>query len=98
MLLYKCKMYEKYSAWNSVKGQRKKIIQILLKASFAIKQSQVKGPSQKIQFLGIRWQDGHFQFPKDVINKITAGSPPTSKKDFLGVVGFWRTHILDYCP
>jgi len=52
----------------------KKIIQILLKASFAIKQSKVKEPAQEIQFLGIKWQDGHFQFPKDVINKITAMS------------------------
>jgi len=32
----------------------------------------------------------------DVINKIAAMSPPTSKKEaqaFLGVVGFWRMHI-----
>jgi len=35
----------------------------------------------------------------DVINKIAAMSPPTSKKEaqaFLGVVGFWRMHIPDY--
>ncbi|KAK4807003.1 hypothetical protein QYF61_000332 [Mycteria americana] len=35
----------------------------------------------------------------DVINKITAMSPPTSKKEtqaFLGVVGFWRMHIPNY--
>lgn len=58
----------------------KKIIQILLKASFTIKQSQVKGPAQEIQFLGIKWQDGRCQIPTDVINKITAMSPPTSKR------------------
>ena len=35
----------------------------------------------------------------DVINKITAMSPPTNKKEtqtFLGVVGFWRMHIPNY--
>jgi len=35
----------------------------------------------------------------DVINKIAAMSPPTSKKEaqaFLGVVGFWRMHIPNY--
>ncbi|KAK4817256.1 hypothetical protein QYF61_005469 [Mycteria americana] len=66
----------------------KKIIQILLKASFAIKQSKVKGPAQEIQFLGIKWQDGRRQIPMDAINKITAISPPSSKKEtqaFLGV-------------
>ncbi|KAK4826299.1 hypothetical protein QYF61_007146 [Mycteria americana] len=39
------------------------------------------------------------QIPMDVINKITAMSPPTSKKEtqaFLGVVGFWRLHIPNY--
>ncbi|KAK4828266.1 LOW QUALITY PROTEIN: hypothetical protein QYF61_024931 [Mycteria americana] len=77
----------------------KKIVQILLKAGFAIKQSNVKGPPQEIQFLGIKWQDGRRQIPMDVINKITAMSPPTSKKEtqaFLGVVGFWRMHIPNY--
>ncbi|KAK4806727.1 hypothetical protein QYF61_007525 [Mycteria americana] len=80
----------------------KKIVQILLKAGFAIKQSKVKGPAQEIQFLGIKWQDGRRQIPMDVINKITAMSPPTTKKEtqaFLGVkapgetrgrpLGFW---------
>ncbi|KAK4811243.1 hypothetical protein QYF61_022140 [Mycteria americana] len=74
----------------------KKIVQILLKAGFAIKQSKVKGPAQEMQILGIRWQDGRRQIPMDVINKITAMSPPTSTKEtqaFLGVVGFWRMHI-----
>ena len=73
-----------------------KIVQILLKAGFAIKRSKVKGPAQEIQFLGKKWQDGHHQIPMDVINKIATMSPPTSKKEaqaFLGVVGFWRMHI-----
>ncbi|KAK4807215.1 hypothetical protein QYF61_024335 [Mycteria americana] len=77
----------------------KKIVQILLKAGFAIKQSKVKGPVQEIQFLGIKWQDGRRQIPMDMINKITVMSPPTSKKEtqaFLGVVGFWRMHIPNY--
>ncbi|KFW63924.1 hypothetical protein AS28_13593, partial [Pygoscelis adeliae] len=82
-----------YSVWGNTaeagfeKG--KEIVQILLKAGFAIKQSKVKGPAQDIQFLGIKWQDGRHQIPMDVINKITAMSPPTSKKEtqaFLGVV------------
>ncbi|KAK4806255.1 hypothetical protein QYF61_013399, partial [Mycteria americana] len=77
----------------------KEIVQILLKAAFAIKQSKVKGPAQEIQILGIKWQDGRRQIPMDVINKITAMSPPSSKKEtqaFLGVVGFWRMHIPNY--
>jgi len=76
-----------------------KIVQILLKAGFAVKRSKVKGPAQEIQFLGIKWQDGCRQIPVDVINKIAAMSPPTSKKEaqaFLGVVGFWRMHIPNY--
>ncbi|RMC00725.1 hypothetical protein DUI87_22752 [Hirundo rustica rustica] len=79
------------------KGQ--KIIQILLKTGFAIKRSKVKGPSQKIQLLGVKWQDGWRQIPTEVINKITAMSPPTSKKEtqaFLGAIGFWRMHIPEY--
>ncbi|TRZ07003.1 hypothetical protein HGM15179_020100 [Zosterops borbonicus] len=35
----------------------------------------------------------------EVINKITAMSPPTSKKEtqaFLGAIGFWRMHIPEY--
>jgi len=73
-----------------------KIVQILLKASFAVKRNKVKGPAQEIQFLGIKWQDGRRQIPMDVINKIATMSPPTSKKEaqaFLGAVGFWRMHI-----
>ncbi|KFP57616.1 hypothetical protein N323_04152, partial [Cathartes aura] len=77
----------------------KKIIQMPLKASFAIKQSKVKGPAQEIQFLGIKWQDGRLHIPMDVINKTAAMSPLTSKKEmqaFLGIVGFWRMHIPNY--
>jgi len=76
-----------------------KIVQILLKASFAIKRRKVKGPAQEIQFLAIKWQDGCRQIPMDVINKVVVMSPPTSKKEvqaFLGVVGFWRMHIPNY--
>jgi len=76
-----------------------KIVQILLKAGFAIKRSKVQGPAQEIQFLGIKWQDGCRQIPMDVFNKMAAMSPPTSKKEaqaFLGVVGFWRMHIPNY--
>ncbi|KAK4827198.1 hypothetical protein QYF61_015226 [Mycteria americana] len=77
----------------------KKIVQIPLKDRFVIKQSKVKGPAQEIQVLGIKWQDGRHQIPMDVINKITAVSPPTGKKEtqaFLGIVGFWRMHIPNY--
>ncbi|RMC16306.1 hypothetical protein DUI87_08522 [Hirundo rustica rustica] len=76
-----------------------KIIQILLKAGLAIKQSKVKGPAREIQFLGVKWQDGRRQIPTEVINKITTMSPPTSKKEtqaFLGAIGFWRMHIPEY--
>lgn len=37
--------------------------------------------------------------PTDMINKISAMSPLTSKKEtqaFPGTVGFWRMHILEY--
>ncbi len=79
------------------KGEQ--IIQILLQAGFAIKRSKVKGPAQEIQFLGIKWQDGRRHIPADVIDKITAMSPPINKKEtqsFLGVVGFWRMHVPNY--
>ena len=79
------------------KGEQ--IIQIPLCAGFAIKQSKVKGPAQEIQFLGIKWQDGCRHIPADVIDKITAMSPPINKKEtqsFLGVVGFWRMHVPNY--
>ncbi|GAB0207263.1 hypothetical protein GRJ2_003191900 [Grus japonensis] len=77
----------------------KRVIQILLKAGFMIKKSKVKGPAQEIQFLGIKWQDGHHHVPMDVVNKIAAMSPPANKKEtqaFLGLVGFWRMHIPGY--
>ncbi|RMC19987.1 hypothetical protein DUI87_00832 [Hirundo rustica rustica] len=75
------------------------IIQILLGASFAIRQSKVKGPAREIQLLGVKWQDGQQQIPTEVINKIPAMSPPTSKKEtqaFLGAIGFWGMHIPEY--
>ncbi|KFU85499.1 hypothetical protein M959_10110, partial [Chaetura pelagica] len=77
----------------------KKIIPILLDAGYAVKRSKVKGLSQEIQFLGIKWQDDRRQIPVDVINKVTAMAPPSTKKDtqtFLGTVGFWRMHIPCY--
>ncbi|NXF28480.1 POL3 protein, partial [Rhodinocichla rosea] len=76
-----------------------KIIQILLKAGLAIKQSKVKGPAQEIQFLGIKWQDGRRHVPAEVVDKIANMSPPANKKEtqaFLGLVGFWRMHIPGY--
>ncbi|RMC22082.1 hypothetical protein DUI87_02954 [Hirundo rustica rustica] len=79
--------------------RKEKIIQILLEAGFAIKKSKVKGPAQGIQFLGIKWKHGRCQIPTDVINKITAMSPPTNEKEtqaFLGSIGFWRMHIPEY--
>ena len=56
----------------------------------------MKGPAQEFQFLGVKWQDGRRHIPTDVVNKITAMSLPTNKKEtqsFLGVVGFWRMHV-----
>ena len=79
------------------KGEQ--VIQILLSAGFAIKRSKVKGPAQDIQFLGVKWQDGRRHIPTDVVDKITAMSPPTSKKEtqsFLGAVGFWRMHVPNH--
>ncbi|RMC15992.1 hypothetical protein DUI87_08199 [Hirundo rustica rustica] len=89
--------------WGNTAGEvfekGEKIIQILLKAGFAIKRSKVKGLAQEIQFLGVKWQDEQREIPTEVINKITAMSPPTSKKKtqaFLGAIGFWRMHIPEY--
>ncbi|TRZ08989.1 hypothetical protein HGM15179_018114 [Zosterops borbonicus] len=45
--------------------EKGEIIQILLKAGFAIKQSKVKGPAKEIQFLGLKWQDGCRQILKE---------------------------------
>lgn len=58
----------------------------------------VKGPAQEIQFLGVKWQDGHHQIPMEVINNIAAMSPLTKKETqaFLGAVGFWRMHTSEY--
>ncbi|RMC17933.1 hypothetical protein DUI87_05602 [Hirundo rustica rustica] len=64
-----------------------------------ITQIKVKGPAREIQFLEVKWQDGWHQIPTEVINEITAMSPPTSKKEtqaFLGAIGFWRMHIPEY--
>ncbi|KFP34294.1 hypothetical protein N325_02272, partial [Colius striatus] len=77
----------------------KKRIQILPKAGFTIKQSKIRGPVQEIQFLGTKRQDGRHHIPVEVINKISAMSPPTNKKEthaFLDAVGFWRMHIPNY--
>ncbi|RMC20738.1 hypothetical protein DUI87_01590 [Hirundo rustica rustica] len=52
--------------------EKGEIIQILLKAGFAIKKSKVKGPAREIQFLEVKWQDRRRQIPTEVINKITA--------------------------
>ncbi|NWU18580.1 POL3 protein, partial [Cephalopterus ornatus] len=84
---------------EEVSKKGKKIIQILLGAGFAIKKRKVKRPAREIQFLGVKWQDGHRQIPTEVINKITAMAPPTSTKEtqaFLGAIGFWRMHIPEY--
>ncbi|NXK43364.1 TF29 protein, partial [Piprites chloris] len=84
---------------EEVSEKGKKIIQILLGAGFAIKKCKVKGPAREIQFLGVKWQDGRRQIPSEVIDKITAMTPPTSKKEmqaFLGAIGFWRMHIPEY--
>ncbi|RMB89567.1 hypothetical protein DUI87_34035 [Hirundo rustica rustica] len=74
------------------------VIQILLEASFTVKMSEVKGPAHEIQLLGKKWQDRRRQIPTDVINKITAMSPPTNKEKqaFLSAIGFWRMHIPEY--
>ncbi|KFQ36702.1 hypothetical protein N332_01047, partial [Mesitornis unicolor] len=75
------------------------IIEILLKAGFAIKRSKVKGPARDIQFLGVKWQEGRRQIPVDTITKITAMSRPTKRQEtqaFLGTVGFWKMHIPGY--
>ncbi|KAJ7422961.1 hypothetical protein WISP_35631 [Willisornis vidua] len=76
-----------------------KIIQILLRAGFAIKKSKVKGPAREIQFLGVKWQDEQQQIPTEISNKIVAMAPLTNKKEmhaFLGAISFWRMHILEY--
>lgn len=47
----------------------KKIIQVLLKAGYAIEQSKVNGPAQEIQILGVKWQDECYHVPMDVGKK-----------------------------
>lgn len=64
-----------------VSEKGKKVAQILLKAGFAIEQNKVKGPEQEIQFLGIKWQGELIWIPMDVINKVTAMSPLSRKKE-----------------
>lgn len=51
-----------------------KIIHILLKAGFAIKQNKVKRTAQEYQFLEVKYH----QIPMDMVKKIAAISPPTS--------------------
>ncbi|KAJ7415615.1 hypothetical protein BTVI_37791 [Pitangus sulphuratus] len=75
------------------------ILEIITNCLEAIRKSKVKGPAREIQFLGVKWQDGHHQIPTEVINKITEMAPPISKKEtqaFLGAIGFWRMHIPEY--
>lgn len=71
---------------------------MLLRASLAIRQSEVKEPAQEIPLLGIKWQDERYQIPMDVINKITAMWPPMSKKEtnFLRLFFFFFWHIPNY--
>ena len=72
--------------------EREKIIQIFLKAGFAIQIFKVKRHLQEIQFLEIKWQDGYHHIAMDVTNKITAMFPPADKNEtqtFLGIVDFW---------
>lgn len=76
-------------AWdNTAEGfdKGKKIIQILVKVSFAIKKGKVKTPAQDIQSLRIKWQDGCHKIPTEVIKEITAMSPSTSKKETQAVL------------
>ncbi|RMC02853.1 hypothetical protein DUI87_20045 [Hirundo rustica rustica] len=64
-----------------------------------LQKSKVKGSAQEIQFLKVKWQDRRRQIATKVINKTTATSPQTSKKEtqaFLGAIGFWRMHIPEY--
>lgn len=50
-----------------------------------------------MQFLELKWKDGHRHIPMDVVNNVTATSPPANKKEtsaFLDVVDFWRMYVL----
>lgn len=76
-----------------------KITQIILEASFATKQSKVKGPARETQISGIKWQHWHYQIAMDVVNKTAATFLPMSRKEaeaFLGSVGFWKMHIPEH--
>ncbi|KAF1505426.1 Transposon Tf2-9 polyprotein, partial [Eudyptula minor novaehollandiae] len=87
--------------WGNTAGEvfekGKEIVQILLKAGFAIKQSKVKGPAQEIQFLGIKWQDGHSAaIPPDTLRKIEEPQMPQSRKELqqlMGTSGYCREHV-----
>ncbi|PKU33224.1 hypothetical protein llap_16472 [Limosa lapponica baueri] len=88
-----------YRGLNQVAPPLNAAVPDMLQLHYELESKEVKGPAQEIQFLAIKWQDGRRQIPKDVINKITAMSPPTNKKEtqtFLGIVGFWRMHIPGY--
>lgn len=71
--------------------EKRRIIQIILKAVSVTKQSTVNGPAQEIQFLGLKRQGRCDHISGGVINKIT--TKKTETQDFLGVVFFWRMHI-----
>lgn len=60
-----------------------------MKACFAIKQSKVKRLAQEIELLGVKWQDGQYQIPIDMISKIAAISSPTSKKETQAFLALW---------
>ncbi|TRZ09183.1 hypothetical protein HGM15179_017923 [Zosterops borbonicus] len=68
----------------------KKIIQVLLKASGAIKQSKVKGPVQEIQILGVKWQDECCQIPMDVVKTIAANNPTNQQEGNTGFPSHYR--------
>ncbi|KAJ7413212.1 hypothetical protein BTVI_43887 [Pitangus sulphuratus] len=65
------------TVWGNRSGEvfekGEKIIQILLRAGFAIKLSKVKGPAQGIQFLAVKWQDGRHQIPIEKKNDFQWG-------------------------
>lgn len=109
MLLLKCNASEYLQYINDiiiwgnmaeeVFEQGEKIIQIFLKAGFAIKQSKVQGLAQEIQFLGVKWQNRHCQTPMDVTDKTAVLSPATSRNEaqaLPGAVGFCMVHIPEY--
>ncbi|KAJ7415298.1 hypothetical protein WISP_78901 [Willisornis vidua] len=72
------------STAEEVFEKEEKIIQILLKNGFAIKQSKVKRPVQEIHFLGVKWQEGPCHIPKDVVNKTVATSATNQQEGNIG--------------